>query len=126
MAGVEYVRAFYKTGVYIAELIERQEENGRALVKVKAVIKHPTQGDLHNPKMTDVPLFHQRKALAEFEKTWVPLSSLKAYEGEVPSYKDSLQQALHDEISKLEDVETEWAQLSLEKLEECKKEYGLS
>ncbi|GAE24996.1 lipoprotein [Halalkalibacter wakoensis JCM 9140] len=119
------VRAFYKTGAYIADLMEKQEENGRALVKIRAVIKHPLQGDLHNPKMTNVPLFHQRKALAEFEKTWVPLSSLKPYEGEIPEYKQSLDEALQKEISKLTDDESEWAQLSLEKLLECQKEYGL-
>ncbi|MDT8859934.1 kinase-associated lipoprotein B [Alkalihalobacillus sp. MEB130] len=122
----ELVRAFYKTGAYIAELIEKQEENGRALVKVKAVVKHPIQGDLHHPKMTDVPLFHQRKALAEFEKTWVPLSSLKAYEGTVPSYQDSLFEALEEEIRKVQLEDSEWASLSLTKLQECKKEYGFT
>ncbi|KHF40266.1 kinase-associated lipoprotein B [Halalkalibacter okhensis] len=120
------VRAFYKTGAYIAELIERQEENGRALVKIRAVVKHPTQGDLHNPKMTNVPLFHQRKALAEFEKTWVPLSSLKGYEGDVPNYRESLIHALDEQMTKLEKEPSEWAQLSLKKLQECKKEYGIS
>lgn len=121
---MELVRAVNKTGVYIAELIEEQEEHGRALVKVLAVLKHPTQGDLHNPKQTNVPLFHQRKALAKFEKAWVPLSSLKPFDGEVLDYKESLYQALMKQITELEQLKTEWSDASLEKLHECKSEYG--
>ncbi|WP_227936267.1 kinase-associated lipoprotein B [Alkalihalobacillus deserti] len=123
---MKYVRAFYKTGVYIAELMERQENMQRALVKVLAVLKHPIQGDLHHPKMIDVPLFHQRKALAHFEKTWVSLSSLKPYEGEVPEYKSSLLQAIDEQQKVLQQDETEWAKASLEKLNECKSEYGFN
>lgn len=119
-----YVRAMYKTGVYVAELLERQEENQRALVKVVAVLKHPTQGDLHNPKMTDVPLFHQRKALAEYEKTWVPLSSLKPYDDHVTPYQTSLQIALENQMKELEEENTEWSRACLEKLQECQSEYG--
>lgn len=122
---MEFVRAFYKTGVYIGELVDRQENMQRALVKVLAVLKHPTQGDLHNPKMVDVPLFHQRKALAQFEKTWVPLSQLKSYDGDVPDYKSSLLQAVHVQQKSLEDDDSDWAKVCLDKLEECKKEYGL-
>jgi kinase-associated protein B len=124
MAEISYVRAFYKTGVYVGELIERQEEKQRALVKVLAVLKHPTQGDLHNPKMVEVAFFHQRKALAQFEKTWVPLSSLKPYDGEIPDYRDSLREAFEVQQRTLTDENTEWAKASLEKLEECKSEYG--
>lgn len=123
---MEYVRAFYKTGVYVGELIERQESKQRALVKVLAVLKHPTQGDLHNPKMTDVPLFHQRKALAHYEKTWVPLSSLKPFEGEVPDYKVSLLQAVENQQKALQEDDTDWAKASLEQLLECKSEYGFN
>ncbi|ARK30386.1 kinase-associated lipoprotein B [Halalkalibacter krulwichiae] len=124
MSEVKYVRAFYKTGVYIAELLDRQEEKQRALVKVLAVLKHPTQGDLHNPKMVDVPLFHQRKALAQFEKTWVPLSSLKAYEGELLDYQFSLKQATEALRQSLIEDDSDWARKSLEKLEECTAEYS--
>ncbi|TWI58941.1 kinase-associated lipoprotein B [Halalkalibacter nanhaiisediminis] len=125
MKNETYVRAFYKTGVYVAELIEMQEENQRALVKVLAVLRHPTQGDLHNPKMTNVPFFHQRKALAQFEKTWVPLSSLKSYDEQVPDYKTSLKKALEKQISELESQDTDWSRACLEKLKECQNEYGL-
>ncbi|NEU31218.1 kinase [bacterium LRH843] len=114
----------YKTGVYVAELIEEQVENNRALVKVVAVLKHPTQGDLHNPKEANVSFFHQRKALAEYEKTWVPLSSLKSFDAQVPTYKESLKVALENEIEKLEKENTDWAIACLEKLRECQGEYG--
>jgi kinase-associated protein B len=125
MGTINYVRAFYKTGVYVAELLDKQEEHGRALVKVIAVLKHPTQGDLHNPKMTDVAFFHQRKALAEFEKTWVPLSSLKQYTEQVLNYKVSLQKALEEQMAALQEENSEWAQTCIEKLNECKQDYGL-
>ncbi|MBP3950661.1 sporulation phosphorelay system protein KapB [Bacillus suaedae] len=123
--GKEYVRAFYKTGAYVGELIERQEENQRALVKIVAVLKHPMQGDLHSPKQTDVPLFHQRKALAQFEKTWVPLSSLKSYLEEPPVYRSSLEQALYSQEEELSKDRSAWAKLCLERLQECRDEYGL-
>ena len=118
------VRAIYKTGVYIAELMETQEEQQRALVKVQAVLKHPQQGDLHNPKMVDVPLFHQRKALAQYEKAWVPLSSLKSYEGEELSYHFSLQQAWEKQYEDLHADDSDWAKVSIKRLEELKAEYG--
>ncbi|MCM3761299.1 kinase-associated lipoprotein B [Alkalihalobacillus oceani] len=119
-----YVRAVYKTGVYLAELLEEQPDHQRALVKVAAVLKHPMQGDLHQPKEADVPLFHQRKALAEFEKTWVPLSSMKPYEGEIPSYQESLKAAFEKELANCQQLDSEWARKCEEKLKECAKEYG--
>ncbi|MFC0470213.1 sporulation phosphorelay system protein KapB [Halalkalibacter kiskunsagensis] len=125
MEETQYVRAFYKTGVYIAELLDKQEENGRVLVKVVAVLKHPMQGDLHNPKMVNVAYFHQRKALAEFEKTWVPLSSIKTYTEPIPQYKLSLQKAVEAQMVALQEEGSEWAQECIEKLKECKREYGL-
>ncbi|WP_100407280.1 sporulation phosphorelay system protein KapB [Bacillus solitudinis] len=120
----QLVRAMYKTGVYLAELIESQEDQQRALVKIVAVLKHPTQGDLHQPKMTDVPLFHERKALAQFEKAWVPLSSMKGYEGEVVDYKLSLEQAWMKQYNDLAKENSAWAKLSMKKLEEVRKEYN--
>lgn len=65
---LEIVRAKYKTGRYIGKLIEMKEEENRALFQVLAVETHPQQGDLHQPKQIDVPLFHQRKALAIWKK----------------------------------------------------------
>ncbi len=125
MAECSYVRAVCKTGVYIAELLDIQEEQNRALVKIVAVLKHPTQGDLHNPRNADVPYFHQRKALSEFEKAWAPLSSIKKYEGDIPPYKESLRIALQKEIEKMEEDQSEWATACLVKLRDCQNEYGL-
>jgi kinase-associated protein B len=61
------VRVEIRSGHYLGELIEI---NGpRVLVKVLAVLKHPEQGDLHNPYNPDVPMFHERRALSYTEKT---------------------------------------------------------
>ncbi|WP_017727951.1 kinase-associated lipoprotein B [Halalkalibacterium ligniniphilum] len=121
----DYVRGVYKTGVYGGELLELEPEKQRALVKVLAVFKHPTQGDLHNPKQINVPLFHQRKALAQYEKAWMPLSSLKKLEEDLPAYKDSLKTALQKQKEALAEEASPWAEQSLVQLEELEKEYGL-
>ncbi|MCK0472049.1 kinase-associated lipoprotein B [Halalkalibacter sp. APA_J-10(15)] len=122
----ELVRATYKTGVYIGELIERQANQNRGLIKIIAVVKHPTQGDLHSPKQINVPLFHQRKALAQFEKAWVPLTSMKPFEHDVvPEYKDSLKKAILQQKNTLQADQSDWAKMSLAKLRECEKEYNL-
>ncbi|ERN54262.1 kinase-associated lipoprotein B [Alkalihalophilus marmarensis] len=119
------VQAKYKTGVYIGEVVEMRESEQRGLIKVLAVLKHPTQGDLHNPKQTEGVFFHQRKALAEFEKTWVPLATIKPYEGDVPSYSDSLRSALEEKIDELMHKQSEFSNQSLKHLQELKDEYGL-
>lgn len=59
-------RFAHKTGVYAVEVVE---ENGdQVLVKVLQVIKHPKQGDLHNPNEVEGVFFHERKALSLYEK----------------------------------------------------------
>lgn len=55
------VSVINKTGRYVAELVEWRQD--KALVKILAVLRHPTQGDLHYPGQVDV-VFHQRRALA--------------------------------------------------------------
>lgn len=58
-------RFSHKTGSYGVTIVE---ENGDdVLVKVEQVIKHPKQGDLHNPTETEGVFFHDRKALSHFE-----------------------------------------------------------
>ena len=116
-------QAHYKTGKYVCERVETDEANRKGLVKIRAVLKHPTQGDLHNPKKTDVPLFHERKALAEFEKTWVPLSTLRPFEGECPTYQDSLRATWSEQFEQLEQDGSEWAKKSQEALLELRNEY---
>ncbi|MED3646015.1 kinase-associated lipoprotein B [Halalkalibacterium halodurans] len=120
----DFVRGVYKTGVYAGELMQVEQEKGRALVKVLAVLKHPMQGDLHNPKEANVPFFHERKALACYEKAWMPLSQLKPFEGEPPAYEASLEKALQEMKESLASDTSEWAKRSIEVLAQVEKEYG--
>ncbi|MBM7661391.1 kinase-associated protein B [Bacillus mesophilus] len=117
----DLVRAPYKTGVYIGEITNERPEH--YLVKVIAVIKHPTQGDLHNPKQVNVPLFHERRALAEREQTNIPKAMVKKYEGEIAPYKETLKAALDKLKAELLEDSSEWALLSIEKLNQLEKEY---
>jgi kinase-associated protein B len=117
----DVVRAPYKSGVYIGEITAERPEH--YLVRVKAVIKHPTQGDLHNPKQVGVPLFHERRALAEREQTNIPKGMVKKYEGEILSYSESLREALDFIKVELRTENSEWALLSLEKITQLEKEY---
>jgi kinase-associated protein B len=120
----QIVRAKYKTGQYLGEVISNEET--RTLVKILAVLKHPIQGDLHAPKQTDVALFHRRKALAQFEKAWMPISTVSKYEEEVPPYSESLLHAVNDLEAKLQEDNSPFAQQSLQCLNELKDDYQLS
>lgn len=120
----DLVTAGYKTGRYIGEVVD--VKSPKAVVKILAVIKHPTQGDLHNPKQLDVPLFHQRKALSEFEKALVPISAINHYDEEVPGYQESLKEAIETQISELKHEGGRWAEASLLELEKLKDDYFTS
>lgn len=117
----EIVRASHKTGEYIGEIVERDER--RALVRILAVLKHPTQGDLHHPYDPDVPLFHERRALSYTEKVWIPRQSAEPYRGEVPDYRDSLKRALDEELSRM-DTLRRWSTRCAENLETLRQDYG--
>ena len=116
------VRATYKSGEYIGELVEFTRT--KAAVKVLAVVKHPAQGDLHHPMETEGVLFHQRRALAYGEIALMHQSSLLPFHGEVPDYQTSLKAALEKEMEMLRKM-ARWANRSLEELEKLKQEYGL-
>ncbi|GAK00038.1 MULTISPECIES: sporulation phosphorelay system protein KapB [unclassified Geomicrobium] len=116
-----YVTGKYKTGIYIGEVVEERGE--RTLLQVKAVKKHPMQGDLHQGFATDVPLFHQRNALAYLEKAWVPTVTVKAYSDDLPSYEESLHEAVEAEISKMEKREDEFGEKALSSLKELQTRY---
>ncbi|GAA4707099.1 sporulation phosphorelay system protein KapB [Brevibacillus fulvus] len=116
----DLVLATYKSGQYIAELIEWTPP--RAVVKILAVVKHPEQGDLHHPQEVEVPLFHQRRALAYQEKAVVPIGQLQPYAGEVPDYRESLQQALLQEMRLAEKRIAFW-QRSLQELTQLRQDY---
>ncbi|UOY90955.1 kinase-associated lipoprotein B [Ectobacillus sp. JY-23] len=117
------VKGFYKTGTYIGEITAVRPQH--YLVKVLAVVKHPTQGDLHSIKQVDVPLFHERRALAYREQTNIPLHMVKPYEGEVPDYKESLRLALEQQMVELQEENSPWAKRCLENLAVLQKEYKL-
>ncbi|WP_421617788.1 kinase-associated lipoprotein B [Brevibacillus sp. TJ4] len=115
----DIVRVPYKTGEYVAEVVENHES--KLLVKVLAVTKFPTQGDLHTSYEVDVPLFHQRPALSYQEKFMVPVQSVIRYNGAIPDYKESLKNALEREMEKLKKMSA-WAQRCLVELENIHKE----
>jgi kinase-associated protein B len=118
----DLVKATYKTGTYIGEVI--QVSSPKSKVRVKAVDEHPKQGDLHNPYQTDVPLFHQRRALAFMEVALVHVSAIEPYEGDVPDYHASLKRAVEQEIQSLEVMnDNAWAHRALQEMQELKKDY---
>lgn len=117
----DVVTAIYKTGKYIGKVTAIKPAH--YLVQVKSVLKHPRQGDLHNPKSTDVPLFHERRALAFEEQANIPMSHVKKYEGEIPLYADSLKEALLADITALEEEGSEWANMALQNLRSLEKDY---
>ncbi|MGR9048976.1 kinase-associated lipoprotein B [Halobacillus faecis] len=116
-----FVQAHYKTGIYIGEVVE--DRNRFYLVKVLAVVKHPMQGDLHNPGKTEEVFFHQRKALSYNEKANVQKEAVKPFEGEIPSYEDSLKEAVDALKTKLVRRETEFNQNAKKQLDDLEKQY---
>jgi kinase-associated protein B len=115
----DLVRVSYKSGEYVAEVLE--EQGAKLLVRIAAVLTYPTQGDLHHPYEADVPLFHQRRALAYQEKIMIPAHSAAPYHGSVPDYGESVQRALQTEIDKLEKT-IRWAERCLVELRNLQKE----
>ncbi|SET33938.1 kinase-associated protein B [Oceanobacillus limi] len=111
----DYVRATYKSGVYIGEIMEDRGEN--FLIKVLAVEKHPMQGDLHHPKQVEGVFFHQRKALAKNEKANVLKSAVFSFEADVPPYRESLLQAIDKLKEQLQSKETAFNKKALTVLE---------
>lgn len=109
----QLVTAKVRTGVYIGEIVERYDP--RLVVKILAVVKHPEQGDLHHPYNPDVPMFHERRALAYTEKTTVLPKDVEYYEGELPDYKESLLQAAQQELEKLDKL-NRWTAKSLDNM----------
>ena len=117
----EIVKAHYKSGSYIGEIMEDRGAN--YLVKVLAVVKHPMQGDLHNPGKTEDVFFHQRKALSFQEKMNVPKPAVHPYEGEVPDYQESLRNSLEKLEEKLDRKDTVFNEQAKKTLESLKTQY---
>jgi kinase-associated protein B len=93
------------------------------LVKVKAVLKHPQQGDLHNPKEADVLIFHERRALAFREQANIPKQMVKRFEAEVPDYQVSLKEAVEKMKRELTENSTPWAEMSLKMIASLESDY---
>ena len=117
----DVVTGIYKTGKYIGVITDIRPMH--YLVQVKAVIKHPQQGDLHNPKQADVQMFHERRALAFNEQTNVPKQMVKLFDGDIPQYHLSLENAVKTMKKELEEMNTEWANLSLNRITVLEKDY---
>lgn len=116
------VTAFYKTGKYIGEITEIRPQS--YLVRVLAVLKHPMQGDLHQPKEAIVDIFHERKALSYREQMNAPKKMVKLYkEVSIPSYNDSLQTAIEKMRKELQEDDSAFAIQSLKNLEILNAEY---
>ncbi|MGM8211955.1 sporulation phosphorelay system protein KapB [Virgibacillus sp. W0430] len=110
----DVVEASYNSGSYIGKVLE--DRRNFYLVKVLAVVKHPQQGDLHNPGKVDGVAFHERKALAFTEKMNVAKRKVVPYVGEIPDYKQSLKEAIADIKQELHHSNTDYSKAALQKL----------
>lgn len=117
----DHVLVQYNSGEYICTY---EEDRGNfALVKVLAVLKHPDQGDLHNPGQVEGVAFFERKALAHRELINARKRMMSPYDGVVPAYDDSLKKAYYDLKEKLEQEDTPFNKLSLDRLETVYEHY---
>ncbi|MBM4760708.1 kinase-associated lipoprotein B [Bacillus sp. B15-48] len=115
------VTAIYKTGKYAGEITEFRPEH--YLVRVLAVLKHPMQGDLHNPKDADVGIFHERRALAYREQANIPQKMVKPFAEDIPDYFESLRIAVDRFKEELKEDSTAWAKHSLQNIETLENDY---
>lgn len=116
-----YYKLSYKTGQYIVESLGAHP-NGE-LIQIAAVLIHPRQGDLHHPGAADF-FFHERKALSYHEKRIVHPNLLKPYEGNLPDYVSSLQNALSAMEQKLKQSDDDFSRLALKNVQSLKQEYS--
>jgi kinase-associated protein B len=118
----DQVVAEYKSGAYIGELLS--SEGHWAKVRMLAVLKHPAQGDLHHPMRADVPMFHERRALAFREVANVPVGALTPWdEATVPDYMESLRDALERELQAMESLGNAFGDKSAAALRQLEKDY---
>jgi len=115
------VTGIYKTGKYAGEITDIRPEH--YLVRVLAVLKHPMQGDLHNPKDIEVGIFHERRALAFREQANIPKKMVRPYEGEIPDYQTSLKNSIVHFKEALQHDDSQWAAQSLKNIETLEKDY---
>ncbi|MFD1851202.1 sporulation phosphorelay system protein KapB [Oceanobacillus bengalensis] len=112
----EIIKAHYHSGTYIGEV---KEDRGRTcLIEVLAVIKHPMQGDIHNPGEVENVFFHERKALYFHEKMNVKKPAVHLFTEVIPSYGESLKQAVQTYKEKLLKEDTAYNKKALSTLEQ--------
>lgn len=117
----DIVEATYNSGSYVGKIVA--DKGNFWLVEILAVLKHPMQGDLHHPGEVEGVAFHERKALAFREKANVRKRFTERYEGEIPSYAESLKHAVETYKSQLQKEDTPFNKLSLEKIADLEKYY---
>lgn len=118
----DLVKFTYKSGIYAGRVFE----NGtpRVVVETLAVLRHPQQGDLHNPYDPDVPMFHERRALAHHEKALVLNRDIEPFKGgEILDYNESRDCAVRSAIEELDRMER-WALQARMQMEELAKDYS--
>ncbi|OXM13687.1 sporulation phosphorelay system protein KapB [Paenibacillus herberti] len=117
----EWVQFSYKTGEYAGRIVE--EGSPRSVVETLAVLRHPEQGDLHNPYNPDVPFFHERKALAHREKALVLNREIKPFAASVlPDYNESRERAVQQALEELDRLQR-WAGRAADQLRAVASEY---
>lgn len=117
----DIVEARYNSGTYIGEVLE--DRRNFFLVKVLAVLIHPTQGDLHSRGQVEGVAFHERKALAYQEKMNATKRNTTPYNGEIPDYALSLKKAVENIKTELQKEDTPFNKLSLEKIQDLETHY---
>lgn len=117
----DMVKTSYNSGIYIGEVLE--DKRNFLLVKVLAVVVHPTQGDLHSRGQVEGVAFHERKALAFEEKMNARKRDTQIYDGDIPPYKDSLRKAVETIKVQLQQEDTAFNALSLSRIADLEKHY---
>lgn len=108
------VKVEYNSGTYVGKIIEDRRNSW--LIETQAILKHPTQGDLHNPNQTEGVAFHERKALAHREKFNGRKRKTTVFTGEVPDYVDSLKDSFAQLKKELEMRNDDYGNLALARL----------
>ncbi|GGA76586.1 sporulation phosphorelay system protein KapB [Ornithinibacillus halotolerans] len=119
----DIVQVPYKSGSYVGELVEERQD--KYLIKVIAVLKHPMQGDLHHPKQVENVIFHERKALAQYEKVYVLKEIVQPYQDELIDYSTSLKEAVKIYREQLEAKESAYNKEALRALKSVEENYYL-
>lgn len=117
----DIVKTRYNSGVYIGEVLE--DKRNFVLVKILAVLEHPTQGDLHQRGQVEGVAFHERKALAYEEKTNARKRDTQHYEGDIPEYGLSLKQAVQTLKKTLQQETSDFNTLSLSRIADLETHY---